>query len=67
MPKSRAQFTPMRTSAAISRTKIIITLDTICRLDPLFDKQRVLGGFRVPIERSMVLSPGSSDNDAIFF
>ncbi len=28
MPKSRAQFTPMHTTAADSRTKIFITLDT---------------------------------------
>jgi hypothetical protein len=27
MPKSRAQFTPMRTKAADSRTKIVITLE----------------------------------------
>jgi hypothetical protein len=27
MPKSRAQFTPMRTTEANSRTKIVITLD----------------------------------------
>jgi hypothetical protein len=42
MPKSRAQFTPMRTTAADSRTKIVITIDTMCRPDPLFDKQTVL-------------------------
>jgi hypothetical protein len=29
MPKSRAQFTPMRTTAADSRTKIVITLDFV--------------------------------------
>jgi hypothetical protein len=37
VPKSRAQFTPMRTTAADSRTKIFITLDTKCRPNPLFD------------------------------
>jgi hypothetical protein len=41
--KSRAQFTPMRTTAADSRTKIVITLDTLCRPNPLFDKQTVDG------------------------
>jgi hypothetical protein len=39
MPKSRAQFTPMRTTATDSRTKIVITLDTICRPDPLFENR----------------------------
>jgi hypothetical protein len=42
MPKSRAQFTPMRTTAADSRTKVFITLDTKRRPNPLFDKQTVL-------------------------
>jgi hypothetical protein len=37
MPKSRAQFTPMRTTAVDSRTKIVITLDTQCRPNPLFE------------------------------
>jgi hypothetical protein len=38
MPKSRAQFTPMRTTAADSRTKVFITLDTNRICYPLFDK-----------------------------
>jgi hypothetical protein len=33
----------MHTTAADSRTKIFITLDTKCRPNPLFDKQTVLG------------------------
>jgi hypothetical protein len=41
MPKSRAQFTPMRTTAADSRTKIVITLDSLYRPNPLFDKHTV--------------------------
>jgi hypothetical protein len=39
MPKSRAQFTPMRTTAADSRTKIVITLDTKCRPNTLFENR----------------------------
>jgi hypothetical protein len=39
--KSRAQFTPVRTTAADSRTKIVITLDTLSRPNTLFDKQTV--------------------------
>jgi hypothetical protein len=42
MPKSRAQFTPMHTTAADSRTKLFITLDTKRRPNPVFYKQTVL-------------------------
>ncbi len=45
MPKSRAQFTPMRTTAADSRTKLFITLDVLSTSSPLFDKQSVLVSF----------------------
>jgi hypothetical protein len=50
MPKSRAQFTPMRTTPADSRTKIIITLDTLSRPNPLYDKETVLVSSR-PLHR----------------
>jgi hypothetical protein len=42
MPKNRAQFTPMRTTAADSITKLFITLGLSVLQDPLFDKQSVL-------------------------
>jgi hypothetical protein len=54
MPKSRAQFTPMRTTAADSRTKIVITLDTQCRPNPLFEN-RLLVEQRIG-PRTMILT-----------
>jgi hypothetical protein len=37
--KSRAQLTPMRTTAADSRTKLFITLETKRRPNPLFENR----------------------------
>jgi hypothetical protein len=57
MQKSRAQFTPMRTTEADSRTKIVITLDHLCttrnetRTDCLSNK-----GLEVDRESSVIKS-----------
>jgi hypothetical protein len=39
LAKNRAQFTPMRTTAADSRTKLFITLETKRRPNPLFENR----------------------------
>jgi hypothetical protein len=58
MPKSRAQFTPMRTTAVDSRTKIFITLDSKFRPNPLFEnrllvKQRIGPTFGVKRNKNL--------------
>ncbi len=65
MPKSRAQFTPMRTTAADSRTKVFITLDTERRYNPLFEnrllvEQRILPTFSVKRNKKFSSAIGRS-------